>query len=273
VGSKSLLNNTTGGSSTAIGYHALTSNTTGYKNTACGYLSLQSNNVGSQNTAFGAGSLAGVVSGGNNTAVGYNAYNSGDYSNATAIGYNTSISGSNQIHLGNSSITEIKGQVTFTTYSDGRVKDNIKENVKGLDFILKLRPVTYHFNVDRENSILGITDDQSGNSKYNLEQTEYSGFIAQEVEKAAQSSGYNFSGIHKPNNSKDLYGLSYAEFVVPLVKAVQEQEQKIDSQTQKIDSQTQKIEQQQKTITDLTKQLTKMKDLQKRLEKLEKKME
>jgi hypothetical protein len=62
-----------------------------------------------------------------------------------------------------------------------------------------------------------------------------SGFIAQEVEQAAQSVGYDFSGIDAPKNEHDLYGLRYAEFVVPLVKAVQEQQQVIRQQQQTID--------------------------------------
>ena len=49
----------------------------------------------------------------------------------------------------------------------------------------------------------------------------YTGFIAQEVEDAAQSIGYDFSGVDKPQNDNDFYGLRYAEFTVPLVKAVQ----------------------------------------------------
>ena len=48
------------------------------------------------------------------------------------------------------------------------------------------------------------------------------GFIAQEVEKAAQKLGYEFSGVDAPKNENDHYGLRYAEFTVPLVKAVQE---------------------------------------------------
>jgi hypothetical protein len=56
------------------------------------------------------------------------------------------------------------------------------------------------------------------------------GFIAQEVELAAQNLGFEFSGVDAPKNSKDLYSLRYAEFVVPLVKAVQELEQQNRSQ-------------------------------------------
>jgi hypothetical protein len=48
------------------------------------------------------------------------------------------------------------------------------------------------------------------------------GFIAQEVEKVANEISYDFSRIDKPKNKNDYYGLRYAEFTVPLVKAVQE---------------------------------------------------
>ena len=84
-------------------------------------------------------------------------------------------------------------------------------------------------------------------SKQAQSQIVYTGFIAQEVEKAAQEVGYDFSGVDAPKNDKDMYGLRYAEFVVPLVKAVQEQQQLLQKQQQMIQ------------------------DLQKRIEELEKK--
>ena len=42
------------------------------------------------------------------------------------------------------------------------------------------------------------------------------------MEKAAKSLNYDFSGVDAAKNDKDLYGLRYSDFVVPLVKAVQE---------------------------------------------------
>jgi hypothetical protein len=54
------------------------------------------------------------------------------------------------------------------------------------------------------------------------------------VETAAVKSGYNFSGLNKPKTDKDHYSLSYESFVVPLVKAVQEQQQIITDQNKKI---------------------------------------
>ncbi|RLD40076.1 MAG: hypothetical protein DRI89_12740, partial [Bacteroidetes bacterium] len=258
VGSKALYSNTIGGSNTAMGFHSLYANTSGYKNTGMGYNTLVAVVDGFQNAAYGSGALLGIVSGDNNTAIGYNSYSSGDYNNSTAIGYNTSISGSNQIHLGNTSISEIKGQVNFSIYSDGRVKTNIKENVVGLEFIKRLRPVTYHFDVDKQNSLLGINDESQSDSKYAIEKIEFSGFIAQEVEKTASELNYNFSGVQKPKNDKDLYGIKYSEFVVPLVKAVQEQQQQIESLKD--------------TNNELQQKLSEMKLLEQRLEKLEKMM-
>ncbi|MBC7775589.1 MAG: tail fiber domain-containing protein, partial [Phycisphaerae bacterium] len=129
---------------------------------------------------------------------------------------------------GNTSITSIKGQVGFTTFSDARIKTNIQENVPGLPFIQKLRPVTYHYDIHRQNALMGIVDTAMWEGKYDIEKMTFSGFLAQEVEQAAQSLGYEFSGVDAPKNDQGLYGLRYAEFVVPMVKAMQEQQTQIE---------------------------------------------
>jgi hypothetical protein len=237
IGYESLKLNTSGSYNTALGYKTLDENTSGNYNTGFGHGSLGENIEGYYNTAFGCESLSANTLGDANTALGYNAFTSGEnYFNSMALGYNASVNGSNQIHLGNTSITEIKGQVNFTAYSDGRIKENVKENVKGLDFIMKLRPVTYHINLDEENRILGITDKVNLPNKYDIERVVKTGFIAQEVEAAAHEVDYDFSGIQKPKHEKDLYGLSYSEFVVPLVKGMQEQQQQIEKQQQQIET-------------------------------------
>ena len=65
------------------------------------------------------------------------------------------------------------------------------------------------------------------------------GFIAQEVEQAAKEVGYDFSGVRAPENKDELYSIGYSEFVVPLVKAVQEQ-QKMIEELQKQNAEMQK---------------------------------
>ena len=57
----------------------------------------------------------------------------------------------------------------------------------------------------------------------------HSGFVAQEVEQAALESGFDFSGVDKPATADGLYGLRYEDFVVPLIKAVQEQQRQIET--------------------------------------------
>ena len=51
----------------------------------------------------------------------------------------------------------------------------------------------------------------------------------QDVEKAALELNYDFSGVDKPKDaSAQTYALRYGDFVVPLVKAVQEQQAMIE---------------------------------------------
>jgi hypothetical protein len=277
-----LYSNTTGYNNTANGYKALFSNTLGYSNTASGYDALASNIGGDGNTANGSMALYSSTTGNNNTANGrfalyynttenYNTgigYSAGDintftqgtflgasaypnadgYSNVMGLGYNTRPTATNQVRIGNSSVTSIGGYAGWTNLSDGRYKTSVQENVKGLEFILKLRPVTYQLDVNRlasdlkedqkrdENgNIITAADQNDINSRNEKSQIVYTGFVAQEVEKAANEIGFNFSGIDAPKNENDFYGLRYAEFVVPLVKAVQEQQKIIEDLTKRIE--------------------------------------
>ena len=87
----------------------------------------------------------------------------------------------------------------------------------------------------------GEVDSSDWPSKYDKEQIRYTGFIAQEVEEAAKELGYDFSGVDAPKNDKDFYGLRYAEFVVPLVKGMQEQQEQIAALQRALESQQQVI--------------------------------
>jgi trimeric autotransporter adhesin len=88
-----------------------------------------------------------------------------------------------------------------------------------------------------------------------------SGFIAQEVEQAALKAGYNFSGLIKPRSSNEHYSLSYDAFVVPLVKAVQEQQTVINAQHLTIHQQKAAIEQQRIKIEEMEKRLSRIEKL------------
>lgn len=249
TGGWALYANTTGSNNTATGYEALNDNIDGINNTAIGSAAMRSIDAGSNNTAVGYFALP-TRTGSYNSAFGtsalgtvlvtaqcYGSYNSAfgadagptawtvceDVNNTTALGANTKITGSNQIRLGDANVTSIGGQVSWTTLSDGRFKRDIKKDVAGLDFINALSPVSYTLDKTAINKFLGIRDStQTGNAAAKTTPQRQVGFVAQEVEAIVKKSGYVFSGIEVPQNEGDPYTIRYAEFVVPLVKAVQE---------------------------------------------------
>ena len=191
------------------------------------------------NTGIGTFSLQTPTTGTNNTALGYSSDVSlATATNATALGYNATAPASNYVRVGNTAVTAIVGQVNFTT-SDGRFKTNVQNNVPGLDFILKLKPVTYHFEKARYSAFIGEKQEASYVSELQQQDAENklsSGFIAQEVEATANELHYDFDGVYKPQNEKDSYALGYQQFVVPLVKAVQEL--KAENDTLKVQNKT-----------------------------------
>ena len=223
-------NNTSGTFNCFGGFHAGYGNTTGNFNTYYGYASGISNTDGSQNTYVGYD--AGLYStGSNNTFLGYeSSTNDASFSNSTAIGSGSSIVDDAATMLGNAATKAIEAYASYYILSDGRYKKNVKENVAGLDFINKLRPVTYNMDVTGINKFLHADEKLfSKDMISSKEQKIYTGFIAQEVEKAANDIGYDFSGVKKPTNDKSFYALSYADFVVPLVKSVQQLSKQNDS--------------------------------------------
>ena len=226
VGVEAMKSNTSGIDNTALGKSAMLKNTSGIFNTAAGNEAMSENVTGNFNTAFGRSSLLINTAGSNNTALGYNAYNSNGttFSNSTALGANSIITASNQIRTGNTAVTSIGGKVGWSTLSDGRFKTNVQQNIPGLNFINKLKPVSYQYNLVKLNQFTsrGVTTPEDEKAMSVAAAFTYSGFIAQDVEKTAKELGYDFSGVDAPKNDKDVYGLRYAEFVVPLVKAVQE---------------------------------------------------
>jgi hypothetical protein len=235
-GFESLNSNTIGTFNTATGRQSLFSNTEGQSNSANGSQALYLNTTGSWNTAIGIAALYYNSTGYLNTAIGCGAGTDLlDLVNTTSLGNGATATGNDMVRIGDTYVSSIGGFTDWTNISDERFKENIREDVPGLSFITQLRPVTYQLNREKINEFTGVNDRrnqikeqqpgtefQSGD-KYSPVTT---GFLAQEVETAAKCIGFDFSGVDAPKNENDMYGLRYAEFVVPLVKAVQELNQK-----------------------------------------------
>lgn len=235
-------------------FQALYKDSSGSHNTALGDSALFYNANGNSNV--GLGHLAIATSTGNyNTGVGSNSVIPSGDSNSIVLGYNSMATGSNQAILGNTTTTLTGGYASsWSTLSDGRFKTGVAENVQGLDFIMKLRPVTYHIDVKGlDRFLMGNNADAYENSLSSAvaakEKITYTGFIAQEVETAANEVGYDFSGVNVPQNKdKQNYTLSYSDFVPPIVKAVQEQQRMIDNQNKIIEEQNNKIDELEKLL-------------------------
>ena len=134
----------------AVGYNALKFNTTGVNGTAIGTNALGSNVVGPRQTAVGHGSLsasAPTALNGDNTAVGYNAGSInttgtqntylgsgagasglGTLVNSMALGAGAVVAGSNEIRLGNTSVTDVITNGSITTNGGVSANTNVTTN-------------------------------------------------------------------------------------------------------------------------------------------------
>ena len=114
---------------------------------------------------------------------------------------------------------------SWTQTSDERLKKNIADDSLGLSFINDLRTVTYKWkpiselddSVIRKDPVTG----ESVQGEKDTEQT-FHGLIAQEVKTAMDNAGCTtFDGWTEENDS-GIQGVSREQFVIPLIKAVQE---------------------------------------------------
>jgi hypothetical protein len=270
VGVNALRNTNTGHENTAMGSAAMILNTSGFQNTAVGAGALFNNNSNNVNTAIGYRALYQTTASDYNVALGaYAGANRNNGYNNVFLGANTDVptyglynviligqgaagTASSQVTIGNASTSSYRAYAGWTNISDGRFKKNVKEDVPGLAFVNQLRPVTYNLDatgVDQflHRNIPAPAFRSAGAAKAHQqamqekEQQRITGFVAQEVEQAAKRNAFNFSGVDAPKNENDLYGLRYSDFVVPLVKAVQELSAINNQQQQKINELEKKL--------------------------------
>lgn len=231
-----------------IGYYAGRTMTVASNNVLAGKLAGFDITSGSGNLCLGNEAGDNITIGNNNVSLGYlTSHSLSILNNSITLGYATSVAISNKIRLGNSSITVIEGQVGYSFPSDGRFKEQVQEDVLGLDFILRLRPVSYQFNRKKYSQHIGEKLTEADYAQLDsISQNRSIGFIAQEVEQAVRETNATFDGLHQPENGNDTYSISYETFVVPLVKAVQEQQVVILQMQEKINQLQQQLNQQKR---------------------------
>lgn len=264
VGASSTLNNITGSNNAALGSSALILNTTGNSNTAVGAAALRRLTTGSNNVVIGmtAGDVAvnasDVQTNSNCVLIGRNTkpLTNGTV-NEIIIGDSAEGNGSNTVTLGNTSVatTVLQGNILpHTTQvrnlgssskewqdvylknspvvsSDEKMKENIQSLDLGLDFIDKLRPVSYKFkNQTFEEKYLESVENLKTGELDSIEKTKtielnykrnHNGLIAQEVKQVLDDLGID-SPIYCYDEESDMHMLRYEELIPCLIKAVQE---------------------------------------------------
>ena len=204
--------NNSGNGRIDVGYRAGYSNSSGGWNLNIGYFAAYSNTTGSENTVIG--TEAGINNtGSSNTFLGYQAgYNQTTGSNNTVIGHDaepSAVDATNEITLGDANIATLRCQVqTISALSDSRDKTNVQPSTYGLDFINKLNPVTFDWNM-RDGAKVGDKD---------------LGFIAQELQEVDDES---LQLVYA--NNPDRLEASYGRLIPVLVKAIQELKLELDN--------------------------------------------
>ncbi len=118
----------------------------------------------------------------------------------------SAVSSSNQITLGNSSITTLRGQVTtITSLSDERDKADVQPLIGSLDLINAIDPVRFDWDT-RDGGKVGIAD---------------TGFTAQGLQRAMEESGVHIPDLVFEENP-DRLEAGYGKLIPALVGAIKE---------------------------------------------------
>ena len=198
--------------------------TTGNTNTAGGYNALRKLTTNMFNVAVGDAALEDVTTGQNNIGIGHNAGTNSSPSGAISTG-------SNNICLGDSSISNLYCADTSISSSDQRDKTDVTSFTIGLNWIEALRPVTYRWD---KRQWYGTDDEPYGTPDGSKKrQRLHIGFLAQEALAVEQANGYGSSNDDSlvVNLTEDgmSYGMKYERLVPILVNAIKELSARLDA--------------------------------------------
>lgn len=244
IGANAMNSALTAAYSTIIGADAALSGSYYYKTTAIGASALRN---GTHNSSVAVGYwVLPVASSENCVFIGESAgfrnvqgdVLSGKITNSIAIGAGARINGDNEIQIGVTGQT-FYAPTTVNIRSDSRDKTDIKPLEKGLEFVMKLKPVTGYY--DRRDSYVDELfqdlpeDERSEKLRKWWAKPKKDGshkedrlrhwFIAQDV--AALEAEYG--QLPMVNLKNDTYTLEYETFIPVLTKAIQELTEKVEA--------------------------------------------
>ena len=222
--------NTTGGHNTFIGRWAANSNTIGANNTMVGFNVGLLNTSGTANVFMGHFGGSSNTTGHHNTVIGSDAnVGSGALQYATAIGADVTVNTSNTVAIGrNIDVVRVDGTLSVGTLGGGaatavcrgasgalstcssarRYKTDVASSRRGLDVVSRLRPVTFQWRTDGSRDL---------------------GFVAEEVDAVLPL-------LATRDDAGRIEGVKYGQVSAVLVRAVQEQQEQIETQRRTIEA-------------------------------------
>ena len=259
-----------GNFNTAFGSASLLQNR-GNNNTAFGRFALRTNTTGSNNTAIGYNADVGLPNLRNATAIGYRAL--ATESDQIVLGNNTIRSIRGRVTMTTFSDgrakrsvrTEVPGlafinllnPVVYTINLDAVDElmgidraENERAMLAELEMLAEASDFSEWPEQERVEAMAVLAEQQRVQAELLAQERAVrearqrqlqTGFIAQDVRSAAESIGFDFSGVDV--DDMGVYGLRYAEFVVPLVRAVQELSQINDQLQSQLKEQNRRIAQ------------------------------
>jgi hypothetical protein len=249
IGSDAMYANMTGYANTVTGAGALQLNVGGYENTVAGVFALANNINGSDNVAIGDGALIDAT-GSNNTAIGhaagsntnagnYNIYIGSNVSGTSSDNYvirigsvqtTTSIAGIYGAGIaGNTVYVNSNGQLG-TIASSRRFKEDIQKMGEASSWLMKLRPVTFHYKAELDNG----------------ERLLQYGLIAEEVAEV-------YPELIQYGQSGEPLTVRYHELGPMLLNEVQKQQERVQKQAEQIFQLTQALSERDARIQRLEK--------------------
>ncbi|ELL13483.1 chaperone of endosialidase family protein [Neisseria meningitidis 61103] len=162
----------------------------------------------------------------------------GKITNSIAIGYGARINGDNEIQIGTTGQT-LYAPTAVNIRSDGRDKADVKPLTNGLDFVMKLKPMTGYY--DRRDSYVDeLFKDLPADERADKVREWWANpikdgshkedrlrhwFIAQDI--AALEDEYG--RLPMVNKTNDTYTVEYETFIPVLTKAIQEMAARIET--------------------------------------------
>ncbi len=237
----------TGSSNTLVGAYAGCAITTGNSNTGIGFQALKSVTTASWNTALGAYALC-AATGGCNTAIGFragHAVTSGTKNTHIGARAGASVSTATQTIVASraGSTSNTSGhtlwgssgmwfnwiQTNWSNLSDCRDKTCIQDldQKLGLSLLRKIKPVSFNWDsrqlyVDKCGFEYGQKDGTLAAKKKTY------GFEAQQLKQSLEELEVEFEALGY-DEEKDAYRITYDEFIAPLIKAVQETADRLET--------------------------------------------